>query len=480
MNKKIICLLLSLILALSCMACGTGTNSGTETENQTETQIETETQVEDFTGKLDFAENCMFSIHVKINPEYEIFVDDAGIIFEVEFINDDAKTLFAGMDLLGIPFADGFRQLLDRVYESDRLHKGDKVEISTFVKNINITQGWTNIVLGVIDEFNQNTGMGIEPVYCGETFVGNPEENNQGQTGNQNGNENQGNEDERYTEVERDQDGNLVRTLEGDRNDQYIETFYKNGLMEHQEIRDSAGNMIFLYFNEKQAIVREEVHATDGSKSITEYDDNGNVVKEEHYDPQGNLVVQGGNQGGNQSGNQNGNQSGNQNNNNNNNNNSGSSNQGTLVGSERQEGDYLVVTLGKDNWMKYFEDYTDVLFWQNDDRIIIRRYFMVKSSLGTVDESRSYVEFKYIAEEMDTQCTIDLTNKVLTNGAVTGTGRYVYSDVCHMGIALLDGTVIGYGVSCSATEINSSYTKWNLPAVIDMEYIQGTLYIKNK
>ena len=473
MIKKIICLILALVLAFSCMACGTGTASGTESETQkeTETQTETQTQVEDFTGKLDFAENCMFSIHVKINPEYEIFVDDAGIIFEVEFINDDAKTLFAGMDLLGIPFADGFRQLLDRVYESDRLHKGDKVEISTFVKNINITQGWTNIVLGVIDEFNQNTGMGIEPVYCGETFVGNPEDDNQGQNGNQNGNENQGNEDERYTEVERDQDGNLVRTLEGDRNDQYVETFYKNGLMERQEIRDSAGNMVFLDFNEKQAIVREEIHGTDGGKTITEYDDNGNVVKEEHYDPQGNLIVQGGNQGGNQSGSQNGNQNGNQN---------GSTNQGTLVGSERQEGDYLVVTLGKDNWMNYLEDYTDVLFWQNDDRIIIRRYFMVKSSLGTVDASRSYVEFKYIAEETDTQCTVDLANKVLTNGAVTGTGRLVYSDVCHMGPALLDGVQIGYGVSCSAVEIDSSFTKWNLPAVFDMVYIQGTLYIKNK
>lgn len=157
--------------------------------------------------------------------------------------------------------------------------------------------------------------------------------------------------------------------------------------------------------------------------------------------------------------------------------------QGTLTGSVTQEGEYTVVVLGKDNWQDYLEEYTDVYFVEGQDRVIVRKYFVVKSSVGQVDQSRSHVELEYIAEDRTYQCSVDIVNKVLTPGALVSNGQRFHSasDMDQFRIfadVYCDSKLVGYGLSCSACELSSTSTVYPNAVIVDMAWIEGTLYLK--
>ena len=60
-------------------------------------------------------------IHVKINPEFNLYLDSEGCIVYVEYLNEDAADLFETVDLTGQKLADGMETIVDAAEEKGYL-----------------------------------------------------------------------------------------------------------------------------------------------------------------------------------------------------------------------------------------------------------------------------------------------------------------------------------------------------------------------
>ncbi len=60
-------------------------------------------------------------IHVKINPEFNLYVDAEECIVYVEYLNEDAADLFEIVDLTGQKLADGMETIVDAAEEKGYL-----------------------------------------------------------------------------------------------------------------------------------------------------------------------------------------------------------------------------------------------------------------------------------------------------------------------------------------------------------------------
>lgn len=106
--KKLIALLLAVVMMLSLMACGQTSGSGAQKE-------------QDFT----VPEDSVCSVWVKINPEFELYINENATITALVCLNKDAEKAFKGIDVTGADFERGFRLLLDAVYEKGFVSNGE-------------------------------------------------------------------------------------------------------------------------------------------------------------------------------------------------------------------------------------------------------------------------------------------------------------------------------------------------------------------
>lgn len=60
-------------------------------------------------------------IHIKINPEFNLYLDSEGCIVYVEYLNEDAADLFETVDLTGQKLADGMDTIVDAAEEKGYL-----------------------------------------------------------------------------------------------------------------------------------------------------------------------------------------------------------------------------------------------------------------------------------------------------------------------------------------------------------------------
>ena len=60
-------------------------------------------------------------IHVKINPEFNLYLDSEGCIVYVEYLNEDAADLFETVDLTGQKLADGMETIVGAAEEKGYL-----------------------------------------------------------------------------------------------------------------------------------------------------------------------------------------------------------------------------------------------------------------------------------------------------------------------------------------------------------------------
>ena len=60
-------------------------------------------------------------IHVKINPEFNLYLDAEGCIVYVEYLNEDAADLFETVDLTGQKLADGMETIVGAAEEKGYL-----------------------------------------------------------------------------------------------------------------------------------------------------------------------------------------------------------------------------------------------------------------------------------------------------------------------------------------------------------------------
>lgn len=68
-------------------------------------------------------------VHMEVNPSFDMHVNDDGIIKGVDCLNEDAQTVYAEMDLTGVAYEDGFKQLLTAIKDGGFLQEGDAIKI---------------------------------------------------------------------------------------------------------------------------------------------------------------------------------------------------------------------------------------------------------------------------------------------------------------------------------------------------------------
>lgn len=134
MKKKKTFVVMGLLLLLCLNACSKekeavseNSEAIAETETMEPVSETTETQVamaEDVIP-TDYAA----AIIVTINPQVKLYVDANNTIVGIEYLNEDAKTAYAGIDFSGITVEEGMEQLIDAAVEKEFLTDGKEVSI---------------------------------------------------------------------------------------------------------------------------------------------------------------------------------------------------------------------------------------------------------------------------------------------------------------------------------------------------------------
>ena len=123
-NVGVFCCLLCLVLACSTMMFGCGKAKQEEqksaTNQKTEKANEPEETGDDVAALLKNAKYVAV-IHVKINPEFNLYLDSEGCIVYVEYLNEDAADLFETVDLTGQKLADGMETIVGAAEEKGYL-----------------------------------------------------------------------------------------------------------------------------------------------------------------------------------------------------------------------------------------------------------------------------------------------------------------------------------------------------------------------
>lgn len=102
------------------------TEQSSEESRAAEAVMGTET-VETFStekaGTVGIPDGLVYAavIHVKINPEFNLYLDSEGCIVYVEYLNKDAADLFETVDLTGQKLADGMETIVGAAEEKGYL-----------------------------------------------------------------------------------------------------------------------------------------------------------------------------------------------------------------------------------------------------------------------------------------------------------------------------------------------------------------------
>lgn len=74
-------------------------------------------------GRVGIPDDLVYAavIHVKINPEFNLYLDSEGCIVYVEYLNEDAADLFETVDLTGQKLADGMETIVGAAEEKGYL-----------------------------------------------------------------------------------------------------------------------------------------------------------------------------------------------------------------------------------------------------------------------------------------------------------------------------------------------------------------------
>lgn len=129
MKKAWIMLLMIMVLAVGCgKQKAENTDAGnTSTEQMTESSTETVTEPEENTMPEDLS--YVAKLHVTINPDLALYLDaDQNVVF-VEYLNDDAKNAYAGIDMQGVRFDAALKVIVETAVDEGYLTEGKTVSV---------------------------------------------------------------------------------------------------------------------------------------------------------------------------------------------------------------------------------------------------------------------------------------------------------------------------------------------------------------
>lgn len=127
--KKHYIFLLVVLMCCFLGACSSNTQNNNETIDQENNQTDDTDEIDLF---ADVAEEVTFIVHVCINPEFELHADAAGYIVELNCLNEDAETAFANINVVGMHYEVGIKELLDAAYNEGYLINGSTIGITCY------------------------------------------------------------------------------------------------------------------------------------------------------------------------------------------------------------------------------------------------------------------------------------------------------------------------------------------------------------
>ena len=119
--KKMIILLLAFVMIGLCACTGTP-QSGQFPQNKPGKDSEN--------AENPNAPVSSITLRFAINPEFALYLDEAQNILSAETENEDAKALFARLDLTGKPYAEAITAILDAAYTQGYLKDGSEISIT--------------------------------------------------------------------------------------------------------------------------------------------------------------------------------------------------------------------------------------------------------------------------------------------------------------------------------------------------------------
>ena len=193
MIKRTLTLFLALCLLFA--ACGKD-----KTDNTNDPTPNTPTISDRFASNEDAAA----IIELSINPSFEIYLLSEGVVSGVKATNQDAQVVLGGQLFDGMPLNECIQQLLQKAQDNNFLKADSKVDIQVYVKQgSQLSLDPTKTVSDAIEKYKSDNNTAFFYNVQSESVA---VQNNQG--GQNDIDESQ------YQLVERDSNGNLVKTVQ--------------------------------------------------------------------------------------------------------------------------------------------------------------------------------------------------------------------------------------------------------------------------
>ena len=132
-NIRILAILTGVSLVLM-TGCGNKAQEAAGVETQTEIKVEAVTEqatVESIQTETTASETLDYAycLHITINPEFKLYLDEQSKILAVDCINQDAENLLSGTDLKGKDLEEAMPVIIQRAVEQDYLTDGKNITI---------------------------------------------------------------------------------------------------------------------------------------------------------------------------------------------------------------------------------------------------------------------------------------------------------------------------------------------------------------
>lgn len=244
--RRLTALLFAAVLCLSLCACG-GDNEISDTAQTKENAAD---------GKAGAA-----VVQISVNPEFKLYVDNYGNVSEVEYLNEDAKSVGNKVNVNGKSCEDAVAVILQESVNQDFLKNGGKIDVTVYVAEdiSNQLDTWNQIVMKGVDKVLTDNKMNASIAFQTDTLS-----NIQGVNSNPSA--------PAANMSATDADGNSVITT--DRG--YI-TLDKNGNKIKEVYKADDGTEITLIYDENENVT-QAVHArTDGTVIKESYDSSGKI-----------------------------------------------------------------------------------------------------------------------------------------------------------------------------------------------------------
>lgn len=278
--KRLIALFLMVVLCFSLVACGEEMQS-----------INNDTQEEVFEG---IAEDIVFIVRFSINPEFELHLDDAGYIMDFHCLNEDAKKAFENINVVESYCEVGINELLNAAHNSGYLDDSTEIKVLSYISGkCTISE----VLKNNIEETLKNYQSIVNFTYSYKILDGNGNnlQMDDSNTGNEESNadnseaesnnetvitDNNVFDESRFIEVEKDEKGNIIKTVELDNQNRTLTRYYNiSGVITCEIIEDQESTCKRI-LDDNGTLVKEEYSETNGNYCITEYDKDGNIKNE--------------------------------------------------------------------------------------------------------------------------------------------------------------------------------------------------------